>query len=191
MFACSRCSWERDSTDHIVVVFLLRVEVHSLHVGVGVTSCFSLDAIAHEAEAMVLDSILRRATLDCHLLVARDGHHALVSSLRVKATSKSDVTVSDSDTAIGLVDRAETFVSQVAIDRTAIRVQTQSTLTSRCELSSISSNRARNRVSETRSVQRCFVGLSRGLRAIVAIDLIFDRAIVPDSSIKRLSIVSH
>lgn len=191
MFARSRCSWERDSTDHIVVVFLLRVEIHTLYVSVGVAGCFGLDTVAHETETMVLNSVLGRASLDGHFLVARDGHHTLVSSLRVEATSKSDVTVSDSNTAISLVDGAETFVDHVAIDGTAIRIHAQSTLTSRLVLSSISGNRARNRFSDARRVQRSFVGFTGGLRAIVAVDLILDRAIVPDSSVKRLSIMSH
>jgi len=135
-FSRCRSSRQGDSTDDVVVVFLLRVEVDSLHVGVGVTRCFSLNAVTDETETMVLDSAFRRASLDSHLLVTGDGHHALVSSLSVETTSQSYVTVSDSDTTIGLVDCAETSHGGVSVLSTAVRVHTHSTLASVLVLSS-------------------------------------------------------
>jgi len=69
-FTGSRCSGKGNSTDHIVVVFLLRVEIYSLHVGVRVTGSLSLDTVTDETETMVLNSTFRGTSLHSHFLIA-------------------------------------------------------------------------------------------------------------------------
>ncbi len=61
-----------------------------------------------------------------------------MSSLSVEATSKSNITVRNTDTSIGLVDGAEALVDHVSVLSRAIRVHAESTLTSRLILSSSS-----------------------------------------------------
>jgi hypothetical protein len=83
-------------------------------------------------------------------------------------------------------------VVQVSIYGTTVRVETQSTLATRLVLSSISGRRSRKRLSDNRGLQSSLMRLSSVLSShTMAIDLILDGAVVSDSSVQRLSIVSY
>jgi len=86
-FTSSRSTGKRNSTNNVVIVFLLRIEINSLNIGVRITSSLCLDTVTDETESMVSDAFFGRTSLHSHLLVAGNRHHTLVLRLSMETTT--------------------------------------------------------------------------------------------------------
>lgn len=99
-----------DSAQNIVVVFLLRIKVNSLHVGVFIAANVCLRAIAHVTVAVVKKGTLIRMTTCRLIMVTGFRGQSLVLSFRVETTSENYVAVGDTDTSVSLIDIAKSLI---------------------------------------------------------------------------------
>lgn len=109
----STLTGQSDAAQNIVIVFLLRIEVDSLDVGVLIAANICLRTIAYVTVAMVKKSTGIGMTTSRLVMVTSLRGQPLVLSFRVKTTPQNYVAVGNTHTSVSHVYIAKSLIVSV------------------------------------------------------------------------------